>query len=66
MVLINPYMVGGKGVHTFPKGILPKMNVIAGLEFELAYYDFAVHRFNHYTKIVLSFNILNKNTNDIK
>ena len=25
------------------------MNVIAGLEFELAYYDSAVHRFNHYT-----------------
>ena len=38
-----------KGVHTFPKGICPKVNVIARLEFELAYYDFAVHRFNHYT-----------------
>ena len=25
------------------------MNVIARLEFELAYYDSAVHRFNHYT-----------------
>ena len=25
------------------------MNVIARLEYELAYYDFAVHRFNHYT-----------------
>ena len=25
------------------------MNVIAGLEYELAYYDSAVHRFNHYT-----------------
>ena len=38
-----------KGVHTFPKGICPKVNVIAKLEYELAYYDSAVHRFNHYT-----------------
>ena len=37
-----------KGVHTFPKGICPKVNVIARLEYELAYYDPAVHRFNHY------------------
>ena len=36
-------------VHTFPKGICPKVNVIARLEYELAYYDSAVHRFNHYT-----------------
>ena len=35
--------------HTFPKGICPKVNVIARLEYELAYYDSAVHRFNHYT-----------------
>ena len=38
-----------KGVHTFPKGICPKVNVIARLEYELAYYDSAVHRFNDYT-----------------
>ena len=38
-----------KGVHTFSKGICPKVNVIARLEFELAYNDFAVHCFNHYT-----------------
>ena len=38
-----------KGVHIFPKGICPKVNVIAWLEYELAYYDSAVHRFNHYT-----------------
>ena len=38
-----------KGVHSFPKGIFPKVNVIARLEFELAYYDSAVLRFNHYT-----------------
>ena len=33
----------------FPKGICPKVNVIARLEFELAYYDSAVYRFNHCT-----------------
>ena len=38
-----------KGVHTFPKGICPKVNVIAQLEYELTYYDSTVHRFNHYT-----------------
>ena len=38
-----------KGVHNFPKGICPKVNVMARLEYELAYYDSAVHRFNHYT-----------------
>ena len=38
-----------KGIHTFPKGISLKMNVIVQLEFELAYYDSAVHRFNSYT-----------------
>ena len=37
------------GVHTFPKGICPKVNVIARLEYELTYNDSAVHRFNHYT-----------------
>ena len=31
-----------KRVHTFPKGICQKMNVIARLEFELAYYDSAI------------------------
>ena len=38
-----------KGVDTFPKGICPKVIVIGRLEFELAYYDSAVHRFNRYT-----------------
>ena len=38
-----------KGIHTFPKGICLKVNVIARLEFELAYYDSAVLSFNHYT-----------------
>ena len=38
-----------KGVPKFPKDIFPKMNVIARLEIELAYYDFTVQRFNGYT-----------------
>ena len=37
-----------KGVHTFSKGICPKGNVIAWQEFELAYFDSAVQRFNYY------------------
>ena len=32
-----------EGVHTFPKVICSKVNVIARLENELAYYDSAVH-----------------------
>ena len=38
-----------KGVHAFPKGICPKVNVIVRLEYRLTYYDSAVHCFNHYT-----------------
>ena len=33
-------------VYTFPKGICPKLNERERLEFELAYYDSAVQRFN--------------------
>ena len=33
-----------KEVHTFPKGICSKVNVIERLEYELAYYDSRVHR----------------------
>ena len=50
-------------VHTFLKGICPKVNVIAQLEYELAYNDYEVHRFNHFTtrtppsKIYLSINL---------
>ena len=36
------------GIHTFPKGICPIVNIIARVEFELAY-NSAVQRFNHYT-----------------
>ena len=38
-----------KGVHTFPMGIIPKVNVIALLEFELAYYNPVVQLVIHYT-----------------
>ena len=34
----------------FPKGICPKVIVIARLEFELTYNDSVVYGFNHYTK----------------
>ena len=39
----------GEGVHTFPKVICLKVNVITRLECELTYNNSAVHRFNHYT-----------------
>ena len=32
--------------HTFPKGICPKVNVIAQVELKLAHYDSTVQRFN--------------------
>ena len=45
----KPYdvTIGNKCVHTYPKGINPKVNVIAWLEFELAYYDAVVYHANH-------------------
>ena len=38
-----------KRVHAFPKSISPKVNVIARLEFELAYSEVAILNVNHYT-----------------
>ena len=43
-----------KGAHTFPKSICLKVNIIAQLEFELAYHDSSVQRFNHYTTRTLT------------
>ena len=37
---------GNTGVHIFPKGICPKVNVIARQEFELAYIAAAVQYFS--------------------
>ena len=34
-------------VHTFPKGICPKVKVVAQLEFERAYYDTKGQRFTN-------------------
>ena len=41
---IRYYCIPGvnKRFHAFPKGISPKVNVIAQLNFELAYYDIVV------------------------
>ena len=43
-----------KEIHSFPKGICLKVIAIERLQFELAYCDFAVQRFNHYTKETFS------------
>ena len=37
-------ITGGKVVHTFLKGISPKVNVIIRLEFELTHYDIEVQQ----------------------
>ena len=42
-------MDGDKGVHAFLKGISPKVNVIALLEFKLAYFEARVQHLSHYT-----------------
>ena len=39
----------GKEVYTFPKGICPQVNIIAQVEFKLAYFKFAAQLFCHYT-----------------
>ena len=49
MVLINPSLEGIRKVIPFPKGVSPKVNVIARLEFELAYYDVTIQNVSHYT-----------------
>ena len=49
MVLFNPYLEGDKEVHIFPKGISPKGNIIAWLEFELAFYDVEDQHVSHFT-----------------
>ena len=40
-----------KGVHSFPKGISPKVNTIAWLEFEHGYYDVAAQNVSQYQKV---------------
>ena len=48
IVQFNPYL-GIKGLHTVPKSIIPEVNVIARLEFELGYNDVTVQHISHYT-----------------
>ena len=38
-----------KVIHTFPKSLIPKVTVIARVEFELAYYAVTVQYLTHYT-----------------
>ena len=40
--------MGDKGVLTFPKGIMPKVNVIAWLKYELGYCYIRVQHVSHY------------------
>ena len=37
----------GSGFHFFSKGISPKVNVVAGLVFELGYEDVTVQHISH-------------------
>ena len=41
--------VENEGVYNFTKSISPKVNVIARLEIELAYFEVAVHHVSHCT-----------------
>ena len=47
-VILFNQKLGDYGIHTFPPGIIPKMNILARLELKLAYFNTAVHYFNHY------------------
>ena len=49
------YSLEDKGVHTFPKGISPKLNFISRLEFELAYFKAAVLYLSHHAMGTPSF-----------
>ena len=42
-----------EGVHTFPKGISPKVNVIAQMEFDITRYDIAGQYVSHYATVIL-------------
>ena len=46
VVLFNPHQ-GNKMVHDFLKGISPKVNVIAQLDFERDHYDVVVSYVNY-------------------
>ena len=42
-------MAVDKADHNFPKGFISKVNIIALLKFELAYYDVATNHVSHYS-----------------
>ena len=44
---IKPIAGGDKGIHASRKGICPKVNVIARLEFEFTYFKAVVQYLNH-------------------
>ena len=41
-------------VHTFPKGISPKVNAVVQLEFKFAYFEAGVQNFSHYARRLLT------------
>ena len=49
VVLFNLWLKG-KVVHAFLKGISPKVNILAQLEFKLIYSDVAIQHVSLYTK----------------
>ena len=50
MVLFNLELVGvDKEIHSFSNGLCPKVNVMAQMKYELAYYDIAVQYVSHST-----------------
>ena len=51
-----------KKVHSFLKGIRPKVNVIGSLEFKLAYFEVAVQYFSHYATGTRSFGNVRHNS----
>ena len=54
----NPYL-GDKCVHTYPKDISSKINVIVRLEFKLAYCNVTVSHVSHYdTETLLTWDLL--------
>ena len=47
-----------KKIHTSPKGISPKVNVIAQLEFELAYSNVTIQHISHYAMVTSHYQFL--------
>ena len=52
---------GDKRVHTFPKDISLKMNIITQLDLELSHYDVAVQYIDHYDLRTASLSTIQNN-----